>query len=83
MVVRADRDLDSLREQGPDWMCAQVMHIAEDLVRNGAAFNANVFLLDHLDEVWAHDQAEAVTNSLRAQKDCVMQLRVAARVRFT
>lgn len=77
MVVGADSHLDSLREQGPDWVRSQVVHVAQDLVRDGATLNANVLLLDHLDEVGSHDQAKAVTDSLRAEKNRVYQLRVA------
>lgn len=59
------------------------MLIAKNLIRSRAALNADILLFDDFDEIWVHDKAKTVTDALRSQQDCIVELRVTALVRLT
>ena len=74
MIVWVDRDFDAVGQERPCWMRARIMNVAEKLVRNRAGFNADVLLLDLLDQVWMHDEIEAMSDSLGAEKNGICKL---------
>ena len=57
-------------------MRSQIVNITKNLVRYGAAFNANVVLLDLLDEIWVHGKTEAMADTLGIKEDGIIQLSV-------
>ena len=59
------------------------MLIAKNLIRSRAALNADILLFDDFDEIWVHDKPKTVTDALRSQQDCIVELRVTALVRLT
>ena len=59
------------------------MDVAEKLVGYRAGFNADVLLLDPLDEVWPQGEPKAMSDSLAAKKNGICKLGVLSRVRFT
>ena len=52
------------------------MDVAEKLVGYRAGFNADVLLLDLLDEVWSQGKPKAMSDSLAAKKNGIYKLRV-------
>eukprot|EP00354_Favella_ehrenbergii_P000365 CAMPEP_0170473824 /NCGR_PEP_ID=MMETSP0123-20130129/15668_1 /TAXON_ID=182087 /ORGANISM="Favella ehrenbergii, Strain Fehren 1" /LENGTH=127 /DNA_ID=CAMNT_0010743107 /DNA_START=264 /DNA_END=647 /DNA_ORIENTATION=- len=54
------------------------MDIAQDFIGGRARLDANVVFLDKLEQVWSHEQAEAVADALRSKQDGIVQFRVAA-----
>lgn len=57
-------------------MRAHIMDVAEKLVGYWAGFNADVLLLDLLDEVWSQGKPKAMSDSLAAKKNGIYKLRV-------
>ena len=57
-------------------MRAHVMDVAEKLVGYWAGFNADVLLLDLLDEVWPQGEPKAMSDSLASKKNGICQLGV-------
>ena len=57
-------------------MRSQIVNITKNLVRDGAAFDANVVLLDLLDEIWVHGETEAMADTLRIKEDGIIKLSV-------
>jgi len=62
------------------WMVAHVQHIAEDEITHGATLEADLFVLDHLDEAGMVRQVEAVANPLGTKKHCIIKLLIATGV---
>lgn len=69
-----------MSEKGSSRMRSHVMVVPENFVRNGTGFNTNVLLLDLLNQVWVHQQASAVADSLSTEENSVIQLGVCALV---
>ena len=64
VIVLTDRNFHAMGQQRPRWMRSHVVNIPEKLVRDGASFDANVLLLDLINEVWMHGKPKAVSDSL-------------------
>ena len=61
-------------------MVAHVQHVAEDEIAHGAALEAYLFGLDHLDEAGMVRQVEAVADPLGAKKHCIIKFLIATGV---
>ena len=76
MVITTDGASDAISKERSYGMGPQVMTVAQDLVANGAALKADVLFLDQLDQIWMHDKIEAMTDSLSAEENGVIELRI-------
>ena len=83
LIIRADRNLYAMGKQGACRVRSQVVHVAENLVRDEACFNADVLSLHSLHQVRVHGQAKPMTYPLGAEEDSIDDLSVRALVRFT
>ena len=59
------------------------MHIAEDLVRDRAAFKTNVLLFHSLNEVWVHRELEAMTDTLASEENGIVDLGIGPGISFS
>ncbi len=74
MVVGTDAYFDAVCEKGANRVRPQIVYVSQDLVRSRAAFDTNVLILYHRDQIGMHRQVKAVTNTLRAKQDSIIQL---------
>jgi len=64
LVVRVDADLDALLQKAARRVAPQVVHVAEHVVGQGAALEANVLFFHNFDQVRVSGQREPVPNAL-------------------
>jgi len=64
-------------------MASQIVYVAQDVVGNGAALNADVVFFHHLDKFGMFGQVETVTNPFSAEDNSIEELSVVAAVTLT
>ena len=78
LVIRAERDHNSLGQESSSRMGAHVVHIAEGFVAHWADLQADVVLDDLLNQGRRFDNGESVADTFATKQDCVIELIVAA-----
>lgn len=82
-VIATDRELQAFEHQVTNWVLLQVEGVTKYQVRQGANFNAHVFLNELVNEVRELENLETVTNTLTVQQQTAVKIMHFTIVSFT
>lgn len=73
LVIGAQCHFDSLGDQTTNWVASQIFGVAKHQITDRAALQADIFLLDQLNEFRVFSESKSVSDSPWSEQNCVIK----------